>query len=344
MNKIIKITFVLIILSMIAFPVLAQRTGSLSGSGSSGSSTQNVNPTLTIKCNIRNAQVEIFNAYAKDTPTASGAAPFSAQLAKASYIVKVSASGYEEQQQTVNLNNSMTLNFNLDQSQPVQVGLTIQSNVRNAEVVITGGGINGQLVGSAPFTAQLAKGRYSISVSAAGFKMQTKQVNLNGTKNLSFNLEADTYNLTITSNVDDAKVFIKGGDINGQLTGNTDMTTMLPPGTYRVKVNAPQYFAEEKTVQFNGATTVDFQLRSRTGRLEVIIPNDILDYSLNNPAGRISIFDNGKEIDGTSVQLTPGQHTIRITSGAFASQQTVNVKAGESYRIELDFGFMLIKQ
>lgn len=332
-----------ILIVTIAMPALAQRTGSASGSSTSSAPSK---PVLTVNCNVRNALVEISTLYYKDGPVATGSAPYSAQLDKNTYIVTVTAPGYEEQKQTINFSNSTTLNFNLgQQQQQVQkVQLQIRSNVRNAEVIITGQSIGGQFVGSAPFSAQLEKGRYSVTVSSSGYLTQTKDVTLNSSQNLNFNLDPLTYNLTVTSNVNNAKVFIKGGDINGQITGNTELTTVLPPGTYRIKVNAAHYFAEEKTIQFNGTSTVDFQLRGRTARLEVIIPNDILDYSKSNPANRISIFDNGLEVDGTSMELSPGQHTIRITSGGMASQQTINVKAGESYRIELDFGFMLIKQ
>ncbi|MDC7225528.1 MAG: PEGA domain-containing protein [Spirochaetales bacterium] len=344
MKKPTKILFILFVLFIIAFPVLAQRSGSLTGSGSSNSGAPESKATLTVKCNVRNAQVEIFDAYNKNRPQLSGTAPFSAQLEKGFYSIKVYAQGYEVQQQSVNLNNSTTLNFRLDQAAPVKASLTVKSNTRNARVVITGIDVNGQVIGSAPYSSQIPLGRYSITVSAAGYTPLTKEINLTGNRTVNFNLDAETYNLTITSNVESARVFIKGGDINGQITGQTDLTTTLPPGTYRIKVNAPGYFAEEKTVQFSRTSSVNFQLRQRSGRLEVIIPNDILNYTLNNLENRIKIYDNGTEVDGTSLTLSPGQHTIRITSGGFARQQTINVRAGESYRLELNFGFTLIKQ
>ena len=333
------VILILLIFSICTLPVLAQRTGSLSGSGST--SSRNVNPTLTVQCNIRNAQVSIFDAYSKNRATATGTAPFSIQLDKGFYTVIVNAPGYDEQQQSINLTESTTLNFDLGES---KVSLQIQSNARNAEVIITGSGISGHLVGSAPFTAQISKGRYNISVSAPGYISQSRDINLNTSQALNFNLDSQTYNLTITSNVDGAKVFIRGGDINGQITGTTDLTTVLPPGQYQVKVNAPHYYAEEQTIQFNGTMTLNVPLRARTAKLDIIIPNNMLDYTQQNPAARIKIFDNGSPVNGTSLELTPGQHTIRITSGGVASQQTINVQPGESYRIELNFGFALIKE
>lgn len=333
----IKLIHAVLLLVILTVPAFAQRGGSIGGSSDQ-------KPGLTVNCNVRNSMVEIKKAEKYAQVLASGTAPFTAQLEPGSYTVTVSAPGYETKEQSVNLRNSMTLNFNLTREQPVEAGLTIRSNVRDARVVITGGSIRGQLLGSAPFTARLAMGTYMITVTAPGHLAAQRQITLNGSQTVNINLESESYSLTVTSNVDDAKVFIKGGNINGQLTGNTNMSVQLQQGTYRIKVNAPGYYAEERTVVFNQSTTVSFQLQPRTGRLEIIIPNNMLDYSQPNPANQIRIYDNGSLVNGTSLQLNPGQHTIRITSGGLAAQQTINVRAGESYRIELNFGFALIKQ
>ncbi len=338
-SKTKKIIFILLLLTSILYPVLAQRTGPASGGTNSSSSSSQ--PTLTVNCNIRNAFVSISTLYQKNSSIASGNAPFTVQLNKDAYVVTVTAPGYEQQQQTIQLNGNQTVNFNLGQE---KANLTVQCNVRDAKVVITGGGISGQLIGSAPFTARLGKGSYSINVTAPGFLSASRQVNLDSNQTLNISLDAESYSLTVTCNVPGAKVFIKGGDINGQLTGTSNMTTVLPQGTYRIKVNAPGYAAEDQTVVFTQSTTVNFQLQPRTGRLDIIIPNNMLDYSQPNPANKITIYDNGIKVNGTSLQLDPGQHTIRITSGGLASQQTINVNAGESYRIELNFGFALIRE
>lgn len=338
-----KLLIIVLLLTIIALPSFAQRSGAIGGSGSS-IQPQLQDNTLTVNCNVRGASVDITTAEKYPKQIASGITPFNVQLTTGAYTVTVSAPGYKQEQQTVNLSSSMTLNFNLTADQPVQQSLTVQSNVRDAKVVITGGVISGQLIGSAPFTAQLARGNYSISVSAPGYISQQQQLNLNSNRTLNINLDAESYNLTITSNVSGAKVFIRGGNINGQLSGVTDMTSVLPLGTYTIKVNAPGYYAEEKTLVFNQATTLNFDLKSRNARLDIIIPNEILDYSQGNPAAQIKIYDNGSKVNSGSLELSPGQHTIRVTSGGLAAQQTINVKAGESYRIELDFGFALIKQ
>ena len=340
-EKRFRIFAILIILSVITLPVFAQRSGALSGSGSSSQSQGQV---LSVNSNVRGASVVVKTAEKYPKPVAEGTAPFNVQLSTGAYIVTVSAPGYDTEEQSVNFRNSMTLNFNLNQNAPVQVSLSVRSNVRDAKIVITGGGISGQLIGAAPFTAQLAKGNYRISVSAPGYLTTQQQLSLTSSRTLNINLDAETYSLSVTSNVTGAKVFIRGENLNGQLTGTTDMTSVLPAGTYVIKVNAPGYFAEEKTVVFNQSSTIYFDLRARTARLEVIIPNNILDYSMGNPAAQIKIFDNGSKINGTSTQLTPGQHTIRVTSGAFAAQQTINVRAGDSYRMELNFGFAMIKE
>ena len=227
------------------------------------------------------------------------------------------------------------------------VSLTVQSNVRNAQVRIESVWTNeGRPVftGTAPFTAQLDKGDYKVTVSAPGYGSVSQEVRMNQTKTININLAADTQYLTVTSNVAGARVIIRGPDINGAINGNTSFTTELPPGTYKVRVNAPGYFALDKDVNFSRSTTVDFQLQPKNAQLQIIIPDSILDYSSSNPAGRITVYDNGSEVSGNIIDLNPGQHTIRIVSGGLAVQQTINVRAGEVYSFMLDFGLSVTRE
>jgi len=225
-----------------------------------------------------------------------------------------------------------------------KVSLTIQCNVTNATVEISTPYKNGNIVrGKSPFTASLEKGSYSVTVSAPNYVSQTQNVNLQSNQTVQFNLEAVTHTLSVTSNVVNARVQIKGSAINGTINGNTSYSTVLPPGTYTVKVNAPGYFALEKTVQLNGSQSVDFQLQPQKAKLNVVIPNEILNFTISNPAGQVMIYDNGRQINGNNIQLNPGQHTIRIVSGGLAAQQTINVKAGETYTFEMNFGFSVNK-
>ena len=229
-------------------------------------------------------------------------------------------------------------------SAPVKPTLTVTCNVYGAVVEISTPFKNGTSVsGPAPFSAVLDKGSYSVRVSAPGYKSQSKPVNLSASTTVNFNLEAESYNLSVTSNVSGARVQIKGSPINGTINGTVTYSTALPAGTYTVKVNAPGYYALEKTVTLRGAQTVDFQLQPQTASLTVVIPNEILNYTISNPASQVMIYDNGRQISGSSIRLNPGQHTIRVVSGGFAAQQTINVRAGENYTFELNFGLAVIK-
>ncbi len=330
-----KILIISLIISALAVPVFAQRTGNLSGSTSSPTKY-----SLTVNANVAGATVQIEPLINK-TGTVRGNAPFTAQLEKGSYRITVQHPGYISQSRDVNLQSSQTVSFSLAADKP---GLTVTSNVVNASVEISS--INqsfGTMRGNAPFTAPLDKGRYTVTVSAVCYVSQSKQINLSSSATLNFNLEVENYSLSVTSNVVNARVQIKGSAINGTLNGNTTYNTVLPPGSYNVKVNAPGYFALTKTVQLNGTQSIDFQLQPKTAKLNVVILNEILNYTVSNPAGQVMIYDNGKLVTGTNIQLNPGQHTIRIVSGAFAAQQTINVRAGETYSFELDFGFSVIK-
>lgn len=328
MNKKIILTFS--VLMLIILPVTMISAQSTATGRSRGSSAKF---NLTITCNAPGATVSISGT--------SGRAPMTMQLNKGNYPITVSAPGYLPKTININLQSNQTINVNLEADKP---SLTVTCNVNNARLEI--GSVyknNGSFNGNVPSTTILEKGKYSVTVSAPGYLSQTKQINLSSSTTLNFNLEAENYTLSVTSNVVNAKVIVRGSAINGTLNGNTTYNTVLPPGTYRVKVNAPGYFALEKTVQLGGNQSINFQLQPKTAKLTVVIPNDILNYTISNPAAQVMIYDNGRKVNGSNIQLTPGQHTIRIVSGSFAAQQTLNVKAGESYSFELNFGFSVIK-
>ena len=231
-----------------------------------------------------------------------------------------------------------------------KASLTVECNIRGARVEISSiyykDDDRPRFTGTAPFTAQLDKGDYTVIVSAPGYQSVSQNVVLSSSRTLNIQLGAEVQPqfLTVTSNVQGARVIIRGSSLSRQINGNTTFKSELEPGTYKVRVNAPGYYAMDKDVRFSRSTTVDFQLNPKIAQLEIVIPNEILDHTKANPAGRIRIFDNGSQVNGSLFELNPGQHTIRVVSGGLASQQTINVRAGESYRIELDFGFSLIKE
>jgi hypothetical protein len=337
MNR--KIILILSVLVLILLPLSMAAAQSSATGRSRGSSSTKIN--LTVTCNIAGANVSILAGDQKDSPTLTGKTTFTVQLDKGTYPVTVGAPGYVSQTQYFNLQSNQTVHFNLDADKP---SLKVNCNVRGATVVIGSPYQNGNVArGTAPFSAVLDKGSYSVTVSAPGYASRTQSINISAATTLNFNLEVENYSLSITSNVADARVQIKGSAINGTINGNTTYSTVLPPGAYKVKVNAPGFYALEKTVQLSGSQSVDFQLQAKTAMLNVVIPNDILNYTVSNPAGQVMIYDNGKKVNGSNIQLNPGQHTIRIVSGGFAAQQTINVRAGETYSFELNFGFTVNK-
>ncbi len=226
-------------------------------------------------------------------------------------------------------------------TQSATYSLTVNCDIRTAAVLIVPVNGNSQTRGKAPFTVQLAPGGYRVTVSYPGFNAETKEINLNSNSTLNFNLQQQNVNLTVTSNVQNARVVIQGNGINGQISGNASFTANLTPGTYTVRVNAPGYSPVQQTVNVNSTMTLNIPLQPQTARVNIIIPNSMLDYTTSNPAGRIKIYDNGSEINGNVLELLPGQHTIRVTSGGLAVQETITVRAGEVYNFELDFGFKI---
>lgn len=145
------------------------------------------------------------------------------------------------------------------------------------------------------------------------------------------------YELTVTCNVPNATVevySINSKDVN--LNGSATFTATIAQGSYRIEVKAPNYIAQTRDIELNANSTEAFTLQPATGRVVILLTGDFLNMKHSNPRSQIQVYDNGTLLEGNGFQydLRPGQHTIQIVSGGFMVQDTIQVQAGRTYRLE----------
>ncbi len=292
---------------------------------------------LSVVANVSKARVEVFQA-GSGTAAFTGSSPFVQAMAKGSYTVTVSASGYESQTQSVNLQANQTLNFTL---QAATVALRVTSNAPGALVkVMPANRSNVVASGNATFNANLERGNYQVEVSASGYITATQNVNMTRNQNININLQPALVALRVTSNVPTAQVqVLPARGSNVVASGNITFSANLEKGQYRVQVSASGYVTETRDVNMTRNQNVNINLRPATGTVNIIIPATILDLRKGNPASQVEVHIDGIQQEGnTAFQLRPGNHTVRISSGAFNVQRNLNIAAGQTYDFEIYMG------
>jgi hypothetical protein len=109
---------------------------------------------LNVTSNVPGAQV-----YINGNPV--GQAPYGQNVVGGTYEIRVTAPGYSDFQQRMNVRSPTQVNAML---QGFSSQLSVSSNVDGAEVVI-----NGNSAGRVPFVAQLPMGSYMVLVRAPGY-------------------------------------------------------------------------------------------------------------------------------------------------------------------------------
>lgn len=221
------------------------------------------------------------------------------------------------------------------------VSLTVTANVQAQVEIRTAGTTKDALAnastyqGRTPFTqADLAKGAYTVTVSANGYESQTRQIDLQDNQTINFNLQQINFQLRVISNVPAAQIYI-----NNQSVGRGSVTQTNRPGNYRVRVTASGYNEFNTTVNLNEDKVVNVVLQPSMGTVNIDIPATVLDPRVNNAVSQVRIFVDGTQQNATTLQLRPGRHAIRISSGGLSSEKMIDVRAGEVYTIEVFMGF-----
>ncbi len=246
---------------------------------------------LTFNVNVPNATIFVDGAQIRGTTI---------NVKAGTHTIKVTADGYTDFEQSVNVRTGMTINATLKSRGYL---VTISSNVANPVVFVDGAQIAGT-------SAVLQPGNHSIRITANGFLDFVSTVNVTGPMTVKAQLNSAGHQVTIDVGVPGALIFIDGA----QIAGNA---VMLLPGNHSVRVTASGYMDYVTTVNVTGPIALHAQLKS--AGYQVTINTNVI-----NP----EITVDGVLIAGNSVVLLPGNHSLRITAQGYQDYNTTLKVAG----------------
>ena len=170
------------------------------------------------------------------------------------YTLRVSAAGYQDFQQTVNIQNGQTTRVNASLQQQ-QVNGTLQVFAPEGASV----SIDGVLIGRGNTSRVVPAGQYTVRVTLNGFQDFQQVVNIQAgqTTTVQANLQqiAREGTLIVRSNIAGARVFINGNEV-GTINSNGNLTVQgLPIGSHELVLIAPGYRASVQTFSINGGQT-----------------------------------------------------------------------------------------
>jgi len=178
---------------------------------------------------------------------------------------------------------------------------------------------------NAPYRAiPLKEGNLSVKVSKAGFKTQTRTIEISAKKNLfEFTLEEiiqELQSVTIRSEPKGADFFVDG--IN---KGQTDKGVFLYPNSYDVKWSLSGYVDVQQTLEVkeNGKNEFSVKLEKNTGKLSWSV----------NPSNAKLLINKEDFTNASQAELAPGRYLIELSADGYDSQsETIELKRGENLR------------
>jgi hypothetical protein len=256
----------------------------LSAQGLMGSS-KSLTYAVTINVNVANARVFA------DGVAVTGKIAY---LKVGPHTIKVTADGYYEYIETINVKSPMTINAVL---KTMGHQVTINSNIAGAVIYIDGAQVAGNII-------LLLPGNHSIRISAAGFLDYVSSVNVAGPLVINAQLKPAGYPVTINTNVANAVIYIDGERIAGNMAN-------LLPGNHSIRITAAGFTDYVSSVSVAGPIVINAQLKP-AGYLVTINTN------VHDP----DIFIDGVQIAGNAVVLDPGTHTVRISAPGYQDYMT----------------------
>ena len=274
---------------------------------------------VTITSNVTNARITL-RGNGNDYTYRNGL-----QLPPGSYQVDISAPEHVSQTRTVSLDSDQIIDFVLEQ---VLYPVTITSNVTNARITLRGNGNDYTYRNG----LQLPPGSYQVDISAPEHVSQTRTVSLDSDQIIDFVLEQVLYPVTITSNVTNARITLRGN--GNDYTYRNGL--QLPPGSYQVDISAPEHVSQTRTVSLDSDQIIDFVLE------QVLYPVTITSNVTN---ARITLRGNGNDYTyRNGLRLPAGSYQVSAMAERYVTlSETWQVSGNDSplyleLEIDADFG------
>jgi len=319
-----RITAIVVVLIFTVVVVFAQ-TGSFGGKRTTQVQVQ-------IRSNVRGASVYLGKLH--------GRTPFTFTIAPGYYTIRVSASGYSTFNGRINVskNSYQTINITL---QPLMVSVMFSSNVRGARLYL-----NNRPKGVTPANLRLTPGSYTVRLEAKGYATYQGRVNIttSSRQNYNFQMEPAVVSVRFSSNVKGAKLYL-----DNKYRGATPLNLRLTPDTYNVRVEAKGYTAYQGQVTVTplSGQNYSFRLQPSTATLNVVVPAKYLNKLVKNQKNLIRLWVDKKPMNSKggvrNFHVTPGRHTIRITTGGVDVTRQFTFEPGAVYNLELFMDIRLRK-
>ncbi|HQK33820.1 MAG TPA: PEGA domain-containing protein [Spirochaetales bacterium] len=268
--------------------------------------------TVTFQLNVPGAQIYVNNQPIKGTV---------ATLPFGTHTVRVSFAGFIDFTTTINVTGNMVVPVTMQQA---TAQVSFQVNPPNAQVYVDNQAIKGN-------TATVTMGNHSIRVTAPGYLDYNTTVTVNGDMTLPVTLQAQTFKLSVNANN------VKGAQVllNGAQAGTTPFHTQLTAGTYTVTIQAPGYIAYTESFTVGPDKTIAVNLQQALATLTIQLPAANINTDMKGGHwSQIIIWVDGVQQKGNVIQLTPGKHLIKITSGGMQVEIMYEFEAGKSYVFE----------
>ncbi len=275
-------------------------------------SMQQANAQVSFQLNPGNAQVFVDNQAIKGN---------SATLTMGNHSVRVTAPGYVDFNTTITVNGNMTLPVTL---QAATAQVSFQLNPGNAQVFVNNQAIKGTAV-------TLPMGNHAVRVTAPGYLDFNTTITVNGNMTLPVTLQAQTFRLSVNANN------VKGAQVllNGSQVGTTPFNTQLGVGTYTVTIQAPGFTAYSESFTVGPDKTIAVNLQQSLASLTIQLPAANINTDMKGGHwSQIIVWVDGVQQKGNVIQLTPGKHLIKITSGGMQVEIMYEFEAGKSYVFE----------
>ena len=275
---------------------------------------------VTIKTNVPTAQLFLDGKRVKLDPEEPY--PVTLNLSRGEHEIILRASGYEEWKREFNITEELKIQANLKRA---LYSVSISANVGNASLLVDGNRVKGSL----PITVQLEPGSHSFRITASGYYDWNQTLNITGNQSIQARLEPIEYTLTVTSNVNNSRIYL-----NGSYKGSPTYREDLEPGTYSITVSASGYNDFSTMLRLNGNETIHAVLQPSAAEATVTIDPKFLNPYIKDPLDSIEVYVDDVRQQGLVFKVEPGRKRIRIISGGLSVEGDFIFKPGAEYTIE----------